>query len=53
VLLLPTYRHGTWATHLITTTDIVVVPDDIGSQVVGQTDCASGARGGASVEKTQ
>jgi NADPH:quinone reductase-like Zn-dependent oxidoreductase len=30
VLLLPTYRHGTWATHLISaTTDIVVVPDDI------------------------
>jgi mitochondrial enoyl-[acyl-carrier protein] reductase / trans-2-enoyl-CoA reductase len=30
VLLLPTYRHGTWATHLIAaTTDIVVVPDDI------------------------
>ena len=30
VLLLPTYGHGTWATHLIaTTTDIVVVPDDI------------------------
>ena len=29
VLLLPTYRHGTWATHLIAaTTDIVVVPDD-------------------------
>jgi mitochondrial enoyl-[acyl-carrier protein] reductase / trans-2-enoyl-CoA reductase len=30
VLLLPTYRHGTWATHLIAaTTDIVVVPGDI------------------------
>jgi mitochondrial enoyl-[acyl-carrier protein] reductase / trans-2-enoyl-CoA reductase len=30
VLPLPTYRHGTWATHLIAdTTDIVVVPDDI------------------------
>ena len=30
VLLLPTYRHGTWATHLIAaTTDIVVVPNDI------------------------
>jgi len=30
VLLLPNYRHGTWATHLIAaTTDIVVVPDDI------------------------
>src|ERR1700739_1163659 len=30
VLLLPTYRHGTWASHLIAaTTDIVVVPDDI------------------------
>jgi NADPH:quinone reductase-like Zn-dependent oxidoreductase len=30
VLLLPTYRHGTWTTHLIAaTTDIVVVPDDI------------------------
>jgi mitochondrial enoyl-[acyl-carrier protein] reductase / trans-2-enoyl-CoA reductase len=30
VLLLPTYRHGTWATHLIAaTTDIVVVADDI------------------------
>jgi NADPH:quinone reductase-like Zn-dependent oxidoreductase len=30
VLLLPTYRHGTWAIHLIAdTTDIVVVPDDI------------------------
>ena len=30
VLLLPTYRHGTWATHLIAdTTDVVVVPDDI------------------------
>ena len=30
VLLLPTYRHGTWATHLIAaSTDIVVVPDDI------------------------
>src|SRR3984893_2542032 len=30
VLLLPTYRHGTWATHLIAaTTDIVVVPEDI------------------------
>jgi mitochondrial enoyl-[acyl-carrier protein] reductase / trans-2-enoyl-CoA reductase len=30
VLLLPTYRHGTWATHLIAaTTDIVVVPADI------------------------
>ena len=30
MLLLPTYRHGTWATHLIAaTTDIVVVPDDI------------------------
>src|SRR3984893_11271340 len=29
VLLIPTYRHGTWATHLIAaTTDIVVVPDD-------------------------
>src|ERR1700730_13617983 len=30
VLLLPTYRHGTWATHAIAaTTDVVVVPDDI------------------------
>src|ERR1700758_4800243 len=30
VLLLPTYRHGTWATHLIAhTADIVVVPDDL------------------------
>jgi mitochondrial enoyl-[acyl-carrier protein] reductase / trans-2-enoyl-CoA reductase len=30
VLLLPTYRHGTWATHLIAaTTDIVVVPEDL------------------------
>ena len=30
VLLLPMYRYGTWATHLIAaTTDIVVVPDDI------------------------
>jgi mitochondrial enoyl-[acyl-carrier protein] reductase / trans-2-enoyl-CoA reductase len=30
VLLLPTYRHGTWATHLIAAiTDIVVVADDI------------------------
>src|ERR1700757_4768669 len=30
VLLLPTYRHGAWATHLIAaTTDIVVVPDDV------------------------
>ena len=30
VLLLPTYGHGTWATHLIAaTTDVVVVPDDI------------------------
>ena len=30
VLLLPTYRHGTWATHVIAaTTDIVVVPEDI------------------------
>jgi mitochondrial enoyl-[acyl-carrier protein] reductase / trans-2-enoyl-CoA reductase len=30
VLLLPTYRHGTWATHLVAeTTDIVVVPDDV------------------------
>ncbi|MDT5341636.1 MAG: hypothetical protein QOE52_820, partial [Mycobacterium sp.] len=30
VLLIPTYRHGTWATHLIAdTADIVVVPDDI------------------------
>ena len=30
VLLLPTYRHGTWATHVIAaTTDIVVVPNDI------------------------
>ena len=30
VLLLPTYRHGTWATHLIAaTTDIVVAPDDV------------------------
>src|ERR1700739_1992795 len=29
-VLLPTFRHGTWATHLITATaDIVVVPDDI------------------------
>ncbi len=27
---IPTYRHGTWATHLIAAiTDIVVVPDDI------------------------
>jgi trans-2-enoyl-CoA reductase len=32
VLLLPTYRHGTWATHLVAAaTDIVVVPDDIDS----------------------
>jgi trans-2-enoyl-CoA reductase len=30
VLILPTYRQGTWATHLVAaTTDIVVVPDDI------------------------
>ena len=30
VLLLPTYRHGTWATRAIAaTTDVVVVPDDI------------------------
>jgi NADPH:quinone reductase-like Zn-dependent oxidoreductase len=30
VLLLPTYRHGTWATHLIAAaTDIVVVPEDL------------------------
>jgi mitochondrial enoyl-[acyl-carrier protein] reductase / trans-2-enoyl-CoA reductase len=30
VLLLPTYRHGTWATQVIaTTTDVVLVPDDI------------------------
>jgi mitochondrial enoyl-[acyl-carrier protein] reductase / trans-2-enoyl-CoA reductase len=30
VLLLPTYRHGSWATHLIAaTSDIVVVPDDL------------------------
>jgi NADPH:quinone reductase-like Zn-dependent oxidoreductase len=30
VLLLPTYRHGTWATHVIAaTTDVVVVPDDV------------------------
>jgi mitochondrial enoyl-[acyl-carrier protein] reductase / trans-2-enoyl-CoA reductase len=30
VLILPTYRHGTWATHLIAAiTDIVVVADDI------------------------
>src|SRR5258708_2592812 len=30
VLLLPTYRHGTWATHLIAdTTDIVFAPADI------------------------
>ena len=30
VLLLPTYRHGTWATHLIAaTSDIVVVPEDL------------------------
>ena len=30
MLLLPTYRHGTWASHLIAaTTDMVVVPDDI------------------------
>jgi mitochondrial enoyl-[acyl-carrier protein] reductase / trans-2-enoyl-CoA reductase len=30
VLLLPTYRHGTWATHLIAhTADTVVVPYDI------------------------
>ena len=30
VLLLPTYRHGTWATHLIAdTADVVVVPDDV------------------------
>jgi len=30
VLLLPTWRHGTWATHLIAaTTDIVAVPDGI------------------------
>src|ERR1700736_535464 len=30
VLLLPTYRYGTWATHLIAPiTDIVAVPDDI------------------------
>jgi mitochondrial enoyl-[acyl-carrier protein] reductase / trans-2-enoyl-CoA reductase len=30
VLLLPTYRHGTWATHIIAAaSDIVVVPGDI------------------------
>ena len=30
VLLLPTYRYGTWATHLIApTTDIVAVPNDV------------------------
>jgi NADPH:quinone reductase-like Zn-dependent oxidoreductase len=30
VVLLPTYRHGTWATHVIAAaTDVVVVPDDI------------------------
>ena len=30
VLILPTYRQGSWATHLIAaTTDIVVVPNDI------------------------
>ncbi len=30
VLLLPTYRHGTWATHVIAAaTDIVAVPDDV------------------------
>ena len=30
VLLLPTYRHGTWATHVIAAiTDIVVVPHDV------------------------
>src|SRR6201993_3628554 len=30
VLLLPTYRHGTWATHLnAATADIVVVPEDV------------------------
>jgi NADPH:quinone reductase-like Zn-dependent oxidoreductase len=30
VLLLPTYRHGTWATHVVAAiTDIVVVPDDV------------------------
>lgn len=30
VLLLPTYSHGTWATHVIAAaTDIVVVPDDV------------------------
>jgi trans-2-enoyl-CoA reductase len=30
VLILPTYRQGTWATHLVAaTTDVVVVPDDI------------------------
>lgn len=30
VLLLPTYRHGTWATHVIAaTTDVVAVADDI------------------------
>jgi NADPH:quinone reductase-like Zn-dependent oxidoreductase len=30
VLLLPTWRHGTWATHVIAaTTDVVLVPDDI------------------------
>jgi NADPH:quinone reductase-like Zn-dependent oxidoreductase len=30
VLLLPTYRHGTWATHVIAAaTDIVVVPEDL------------------------
>src|SRR6476659_2524470 len=37
VLLLPTYRHGTWATHLIAaTTDIVVVPDDVGGGQLGR-----------------
>jgi len=30
VVVLPTYRHGTWATHVIAAaTDVVVVPDDI------------------------
>jgi mitochondrial enoyl-[acyl-carrier protein] reductase / trans-2-enoyl-CoA reductase len=30
VLLLPTYRHGTWATHVIAAaTDVVVVPEEI------------------------
>jgi NADPH:quinone reductase-like Zn-dependent oxidoreductase len=30
VILLPTYRHGTWATHVLAdVTDVVVAPDDV------------------------